>query len=73
MFTFQMFSSADESLKEETCLLLLWDGLLVTLHKFVSIHIASLVEPEHAFMASSRVSKSCSYICMKCRYTKGNK
>ena len=35
-FTSQSFSSADESLKEETHLLLLWDGLVATLHTLCS-------------------------------------
>ena len=34
-YTSYMFSSADKSLKDETCLLLLWDGLLMTLHTFM--------------------------------------
>ena len=34
-----MFSSADESLKDETHLLLLWDGSLVTLHTLCSSYI----------------------------------
>ena len=32
---FCFFRSADEFLKEKTCLLLLWDGLLLTLHTLV--------------------------------------
>ena len=35
-FTPQLFSSADESLKDGTRLLVLWDGLLVTLHVLFS-------------------------------------
>ena len=34
-----MFSSADESLKDETRLLLLWDGSLVKLYFFSSVYI----------------------------------
>ena len=48
-----MFRSADESLKDETRLLLLWVGSLVTLHTCVFIHIKSVVKPV------SRVYKSC--------------
>ena len=53
-----MFSSADESLKEETRLLLIWVGSLVTLHTFVFTHITSVVKPVHIFMTGGRVSKS---------------
>ena len=49
-----MFSSTDESLKDETRLLLLWDGSLVALYTFVFIHIAFVVKPAHIFMAKSR-------------------
>ena len=51
-------SSADESLKDETRLLLLWVGSLLTLHTFVFTHITSMVKPVHTFMARSRISKS---------------
>ena len=54
-----MFSSADESLKDETRLLLPWDGLLVTLRTFVFVHIASVLKSVRIFTARSRVSKSC--------------
>ena len=57
-FSTQLFSSADKSLKDETHLLLLWVGLLVTLYIIVFTHIASVVKPVHIFMAGSRVSKS---------------
>ena len=57
-FTSQLLSSADESLKDETHLLLLRDGLLVTLQTLCS-YIPSVVKPMHIFMAKSRVSKSC--------------
>lgn len=52
-----MFSSADKSLKEEMCLLLLSDGSLVT--QFVFIHITSVVTPVHIFMAKNRASENC--------------
>ena len=51
-------SSTDETLNNEKRLLLLWVGLLVTLHTFVFTHITSVVKPVHIFMARSRVSKS---------------
>ena len=35
-FTSKILSNDDESLNDETCLLLLWVGLLVTLHTFCS-------------------------------------
>ena len=35
-FTSQFFSSTDESLKDESCLLLLWDGSLVTVNTLCS-------------------------------------
>ena len=54
----KLFSSADESLKDETRLLLLWVGSLVTLQILVFTHITSVVKPVHIFMARSRVSKS---------------
>ena len=62
-FTFQLFSSGDESLKDETRLLLLWDGSLVTLHilcSYIFIHasVVKPVQPVHIFMARNRVSKS---------------
>ena len=39
-FTSQIISSVDESLKDETHLLMLWDRLLVTLHTvFICIYI----------------------------------
>ena len=48
-----------ESLKDETCLLLLWDYSSVTLHTFVFIHIISVVQPMYIFKARNKVSKSC--------------
>ena len=57
-FTAQLFSSADESLKNETHLLLLWAGLLKTLYTFVFTHVMSAGKPVHIFMARSRFSKS---------------
>ena len=58
-FTSQIFSSADKSIKEKMCLLLLLDGLLVILHTFAFIHKTSVVKPAHIFMTRSRVPKSC--------------
>ena len=58
-FTTQMFSSADESLKDQTRLLLLWIGSLVTLHTFVFTRITSVVKPVYIFMDKIRESKSC--------------
>ena len=43
-FTSQIFSSADKSIKEKMCLLLLLDGLLVILHTFAFIHKTSVVK-----------------------------
>ena len=54
-----MFSSADESLMDETRLLLHWDNSLVTLHTFALIHITSEVNPVQIFMTRSTASKSC--------------
>ena len=54
-----LFSRADESLKDETRLLLLWVGSLLTLHTFVLTRVTSVVKPLHTFMVRSRVSKSC--------------
>ena len=42
-FTDQLFRSADESLKEETRLLLLWVGSLVTLYTFVCMYVCMYV------------------------------
>ena len=57
-FTSQLFSSADESLKDETHLLLLtWftsDAACFLFH-----HIPSVVGLVHIFMVRSRVAKSC--------------
>ena len=53
----QMFSSADESLKDETHLLLFWFGSLVTLHTFVLVHITSVVKPVHIFIPRSSLWK----------------
>ena len=44
----QLFSSADKSLKDKTCLLLLWDSLLVALHTlcsyiYVCIHCVYII------------------------------
>ena len=50
-------SSTDESLKDETRLLLLCVGSLVTLHTFMFTHITSVVRPVHIFMVRSGVSK----------------
>ena len=58
-FITQLLSSADDSLENETRLLLLWVGSLVTLCTFVFTHITSMVKPVHIFMARSRASKSC--------------
>ena len=52
-FIFQMFSSVDESLKNETRLLLLLDGSLATLHFFVLILITSVVKPVHIFIVKT--------------------
>ena len=41
-FTSQLFSSANESLKDEACLLLLWDGLLVTLHTLCCVYLYNI-------------------------------
>ena len=56
--TRSVVSSTDESFKDETRLLLLWVGSLVTPHTFVFTHITSVVKPVHFFMARNRVSKS---------------
>ena len=53
-----IYSSTDEPLKDKMHLLLLWVGLLVTLHTFVFSHITSVVKLVHIFMARSRVYKS---------------
>ena len=58
-FTNQMFSSADEFLKDETRLLLPWLVSLVTLHTFAYPYIPSVLEPVYIFLARSRVSKTC--------------
>ena len=50
IYTTQTFSSADESWKEETRLLLLWVGPLVTLHTIVFTYIASVVKPLFVFV-----------------------
>ena len=55
---FYVYSSADESIKDETRLLLLWVSSLVTLYTFVFTHMTYVVKPVHIFMAKSRVSKS---------------
>ena len=55
----QMFSSADESLKNETHLLLSWFGSLMTLHTFVFVHITYAVKPVRILIPRSRVSKRC--------------
>ena len=57
-FTTQMFGSADESLQNETLVLLVQVSLLLTPHTFVFIYITSVVKPVHIFMARSRYSKS---------------
>ena len=54
--TIHLFSSADESLKDEKRLLLLCLGLLV--HTLVFMHITSAVLPLYILMTKSRVSKS---------------
>ena len=59
-FNVQMVSSVDKSLMNETCLLLLWVGMLVTLQTFVFIHLTNMVRPVHVFMVRKRVSKNCS-------------
>ena len=46
-----MLSSAYESSKGEVRLLLLWVGLLVTLHTFVFTQIKYVVKPVHIYMA----------------------
>ena len=61
-FTTQLFSSADESLKDETPLLLLGVSSVGTLYTFVFTHITSVVKPVHNFMARSRVPKSRLYL-----------
>ena len=55
----QLFSGADESVKDKTHLLLLWVGSLAALSTFVFTHVTSVVKPLHIFMAKSRVCKSC--------------
>ena len=47
-FTTQIFNSADESLKDETRLLLFRIGSLVTLHTFVFAHIRFMVKLIHS-------------------------
>ena len=59
-FNSQMLSCTDESSNDETCQLLPWDGLLVTVHSFVFIHITSAAGPVHNLMTRNRVSESCS-------------
>ena len=61
-FTTQLFSSADESLKDETRLLLLGVSSVGTLYTCVFTHITSVVKPMHNFMARSRVPKSRLYL-----------
>ena len=56
----QMVSSVDKSLMNETCVLLLWDSMFVTLHTFVLIHLTNVVRPLYVFMVRKRVSKNCS-------------
>ena len=58
-FITQIFTSADKSLTDERRLLLLWVGLLVTLHTSLFVHITSVVKLVHIFVARSRVSKCC--------------
>ena len=54
-----MFSSTDESLKDETCKLVPWDGLLVKLHTFVVfIHDIFEIKPVHISITRTRASKS---------------
>ena len=57
-FATQIFCSTDECLKDETCLLLLEDCSLVTLHTFVFIHVKSVGKPADNFMVTN-VSQSC--------------
>ena len=45
MRTSQMFSSDEESLRDEMCLLLIWDGSLVVLQTFVFIHLVASYAP----------------------------
>ena len=47
---------SDDSLKDETHLLLLWDDLLVILHTSVFIQITTLMKPVDIFMVKSRTS-----------------
>ena len=56
--TFKIFSRAHEFLKHKTCKLLLWEGLLATMHRLCSIHITTVVKPGHFLLTTSRVSKS---------------
>ena len=51
-------SSADESLKDETRLLVFRVGSLVTLYTLAFTHITSVVKPVHIFITRSRVSKN---------------
>ena len=57
-FNVLMVSSVDKSLMNETCLLLLWVGMLVTLQTFVFIHLTNMVRPVHVFMVRKRISKN---------------
>ena len=58
MFVYIVVSSTDESFMDETRLLLLLVGSLVTLHTFVFTHITSAVKAVQFFMAKSRAFKS---------------
>ena len=53
-----LIRSADECFKDETRLLLLWNGSLVTLYTFYPYLICD-VKQVHILMVKSRVSKSC--------------
>ena len=49
-FTTRLFSSVDESLKNTTCLLLLWDGLLVTLRTFCCVRLHNICGEVSAYL-----------------------
>ena len=57
------------SLKDETRILLLWDGSLVTLTLLCSFIYSSVMKPVHIFIARNRASESCliSELCF-CRF-----
>lgn len=57
-FPSQMFISDDESLKDETRLLLLQESTLVALYIFLFTQIIYVVKPVHIFMVKGRASKS---------------